>query len=168
MKKLIFHKKKNFLDNFVACQLTYSLPSYILFFFFSKCLRKVLKRLPETFGLCRWNIPFLCCVLKHLVFSEIILLINSHTHTHSLSFFPCFSWPLLNTHFPHPQPLLQLHYWHQHTRVGPSEIVKAVCPQVQTFFNILPSFPHSFCQLFLRCIVVTLSSKTLQKPSNVL
>lgn len=81
-----------FLDKWYCGSINTQLfPSYFLFFFFLffyikptlfflDCwLGNILEMHAGTFGLCRWNIPFCWCLLKHLVFSEIILLKCTHT-----------------------------------------------------------------------------------------
>lgn len=63
---------------------------------------KVLERRTETFDLLDLRIPSYWCVLKHLVFSEIILLLNLHTlfpHSPFLLTFITFTLPLILSHY---------------------------------------------------------------------
>lgn len=114
-----------------------------------------------TFDLCRWNIPFLCCVLKCFVFREIILLLNSHTLSFLLSMF---SWPLLNTHFPHT--VLSCYFCSiidiSTQEWGPRRSWRQSVHKSKHSFTF---FPPSFHQLFLFCIVVTLSSRPFRSTA---
>lgn len=79
----------------------------------------------------------------------------------------------IHTLLPHPQSLPFLHYQHQQTRLGPSEIAEALCPQVQTFLFFLPSpsFLLSFFSLLASLSPLCCRHTfiwTLQKPGTVL